>query len=295
MPRRLSFARTRAVLAAELAANRRRGEELDAGDIASFTLPLLLGLLGILAIAVVPLVVVRNSADSDSQVVPLVGAFALTAVCTAVAAWMTAIILSAAVVMILYRTRPRQATQVVVKMTFESFGRVEDTTGRIALLAVIAGLLALAVGLPSTTPDSHSGTVLDDLLAAQVAALVVALSVTFMAESIRCAADIVDDKSLLLAWPWALVIACVSWALSTTVGPLETTRMLSILLQGWLPPMVDDQPRNEVIKDLLPASARWWAAFGPLPLIAALWAYQAWRLDGFVHIREFLGEQRSLG
>jgi len=29
-------------------------------------------------------------------------------------------------------------------------------------------------------------------------------------------------------------------------------------------------------------------AFGPLPVIAAVWAYEAWRLGGFGHVREFL-------
>ena len=89
----------------------------------------------------------------------------------------------------------------------DSFYRVEDLTGRIALLAIVAGLLSLAIGLPSRQGEDRANTVLDDLLAAQLACLVVALSIAFIAESIRCAADIVDDQSLLLAWPWALLIA----------------------------------------------------------------------------------------
>ena len=32
-------------------------------------------------------------------------------------------------------------------------------------------------------------------------------------------------------------------------------------------------------------------AFGPLPAIAGIWAYQAWRLDGFVHLREFFEDE----
>ena len=110
----------------------------------------------------------------------------------------------------------------------------------------------------------------------------------FVAESIRCAADIVDDQSLMLAWPWALLIACLSWMVATIVGPFETTRMLTILLNEWLPAMVDGTPRAQVIADLLPSSARWWAAFGPLPIIAAIWAFEAWRRDGFTHVRDFL-------
>jgi hypothetical protein len=66
--------------------------------------------------------------------------------------------------------------------------------------------------------------------------------------------------------------------------------MLSILLNGWLPPVVDGQPRAQFIAELLPTSARWWAAFGPLPAIAAIWAFEAWRYGGLVHIRNFLAD-----
>jgi hypothetical protein len=135
--------------------------------------------------------------------------------------------------------------------------------------------------------------VLDDLLAAQVGVFVVALGFMFIAESIRSAADIVDDQSLLLAWPWALVIACASWVLATVIGPFETTRMLSILLHDWLPATVDGVPRAEVIADLVPADARWWVAFGPLPVIATVWAYEVWRSGGFGHLRAFVAEDAA--
>ena len=46
MPKRMSFGHARSVLSVELAAIRNRGPELDAGEVASVTLPLLLGLLG---------------------------------------------------------------------------------------------------------------------------------------------------------------------------------------------------------------------------------------------------------
>lgn len=76
--------------------------------------------------------------------------------------------------------------------------------------------------------------------------------------------------------------------MASIVGPFETVRLLTILLNEWLPAVVDGTPRAEVIAEVLPANARWWAAFGPLPLIAAIWAFSAWRLDGFTHIRDFL-------
>ena len=78
------------------------------------------------------------------MLVPLAGSFALTAICTAVVAWLTANVLSGVIVMVLYRTSPRAASQLVVRTMVESFYRVEDLTGRIALLAIVAGLLSLA-------------------------------------------------------------------------------------------------------------------------------------------------------
>jgi hypothetical protein len=287
---RPSLQHVRSVLGAEFAAIRNRDPDIDAGDVTSFTMPLLLGLLGVLAIGIVPLVVVQSSAKTDSLLVPLAGSLALAAVCTAVVAWLTAIVLSGVVVMVLYRTRPKAASRLVVQTLFTSFSRVEDTTGRIALLAIVAGLLSLAIGLPNRYGGESGTTVLDDLLAAQVACLVAALSVAFVAESIRCAADIVDDQSLLLAWPWALIIASLGWSLATVVGPFETTRMVSILLNGWLPAVVDGQPRAQFIAELLPSSARWWAAFGPLPVIWLIWGVEAWRHGGLKHMRKFLAD-----
>ncbi len=289
----MSFRNARSALSKELAAVREREPDLDAGDVTVFSIPLVLGLVGVLAIGVVPLIVVRSSAETDAVLIPLAGSFALTAICAAVVAWLTANVLSGVVVMGLYRTRPRAASKLVIRTMLESFYRIEDLTGRIALLAVVAGLLSVAIGLPRSTGPERATSVLDDLLTAQVACLVVALSIAFLAESIRCAADIVDDQSLLLAWPWALLIAVIGWSLSTVIGPFETTRMLEILLNDWLPPFVDGTPRAELIADLLPPSARWWAAFGPLPLIVALWAYLAWREEGLLNMRRAFADDAS--
>ena len=284
----MSLRGARAVLSAEVAAIRRRDPDLDAGDITTFTFPLLLRLVGVLAVGLVPLLVIRSGGDIDPLLVPLVGSLALAIICTAVVAWLVSIVISGLVVMMLYRTGPRASSKVVVRTLTESFSRVSDATSDITLLALVAGLMSLAIGLPTRRGDDLANSVLEDLLAAQVAVLLAALGIAFVAESIRCAADIVDDQSRMLAWPWALVIACVSWMLATTVGPFETTRMLTILLNEWLPAMVDGTPRAEVIGALVPSGARWWAAFGPLPVIAAIWSFEAWRRDGFTHVREFL-------
>ncbi len=276
------------MLSAEVAAIRRRDPDLDAGDITSFTFPLLVRAVGVLAVGLVPLIVIRNGGDTDALLVPLVGSLALAIICTAVVAWLVSIVISGLVVMVLYRTGPRASSQLVVRTLTESFERVSDATSHITLLALVAALISLAIGLPTRRGDELANSVLDDLLTAQIAVLLAALGFAFVAESIRCAAGIVDDQSLMLAWPWALLIACLSWMVATIVGPFETTRMLTILLNEWLPAMVDGTPRAQVIADALPSSARWWAAFGPLPIIAAIWAFEAWRRDGFTHVRDFL-------
>ena len=49
-------------MSAEIASIRRRDPDLDAGDIAGFTLPILVRAFGVIAIGVVPLLVVRNGA-----------------------------------------------------------------------------------------------------------------------------------------------------------------------------------------------------------------------------------------
>jgi hypothetical protein len=280
--------RARSVLAAEVAAIRRRDPDLDAGAITVFTAPLLIALAGVLAVGVVPLIVIRSSSDADSLLVPLVGSVALVIICTAVVAWLTAVVISALVVMLLYRTGAGTSSHLVIRTLTASFGRISDWTSHITLLALVAGLVSLAIGLPTRSSDELANSVLDDLLAAQVGVLLAVLGLAFIAESVRCAADIVDDQSLMLAWPWALLIACASWSLASIIGPFETVRLLTILLNEWLPASVDGMPRAQVIAAVLPPNARWWAAFGPLPVIAAIWAFGAWRLDGFTHIRDFL-------
>ena len=275
-------------MSAEVAAIQRRDPDVDAGDITEFTWPLLLRGFGAIAVGVVPLMVIRNGEDVDALLVPIAGSFALATICTAVVAWLAAIVISGLVVMILYRTSPRLSSQLVARSLTDSFERVSDNTSHVALLALVAGLLSLAIGLPTRRGDELANPVLEDLLAAQTAVLLAALGFEFVAESVRSAADIVDDQSLMLAWPWALVIACLSWTMATMVGPFETTRLLTILLHEWLPATIDGTPRARVIADLMPPGSRWWAALGPLPIIAAIWAYQAWRRNGFTYMREFL-------
>ena len=288
---------TRMVLRAEWAAIRRRHPNLDStefADITAFTVPLLVRAVIVLAVGAVPLLVIRSSADEDAVLAPLISSLALTLVCTAVVAWLLSIVVSGLVVMVLYRTRPRPTSRLVVSTLDASFGRISDGASEMTLLALVAGLLSLAIGLPNRRPDEMSNSVLDDLLAAQIGMLLAVLGFAFIAESIRSAAEIVDDQSLMLAWPWALIVACLSWVMATTVGPFEITRMLTILLNDWLPAMVGDVPRAEVIADVVPPGAKWWAALGPLPVITIVWVLTAWHCDGFMRAREFLAGEDEI-
>jgi hypothetical protein len=175
-------------MSAEIAAIRRRDPDVDAGDITIFTFPLLIRGVGLLAVGVVPLIVIRNSRNIDALLVPVVGSLALAIICTAVVAWLAAIVISGLVVMMLYRTKPRASSQLVARTLTDSFDRVSDITSHITLLALVAGLVSLAIGLPTRRADELSYPVLEDLLAAQVAVLLAALGFAFVAESVRSAA-----------------------------------------------------------------------------------------------------------
>jgi hypothetical protein len=57
----------------------------------------------------------------------------------------------------------------------DSFMRIDDSTSALALVALLAGLVSLAFGLPTRSSDELSNPVLEDLLAAQVGVLLVVL------------------------------------------------------------------------------------------------------------------------
>jgi hypothetical protein len=277
-PSRRSHVRT--VLSSELDHVRHGDLDLNPADLTRFSFPLLLRLAGVLAFGAVPLIVVRSGVDADDVLVSLLGSAALAAVCTAVATWIVALAVSGLVLVIFYRTPPGRASQVVTRTVVDSFERVADTTARLATLALLAGLLALAIGLPVRRDDAAAHSVLDDLLAAQIGMLLAALGFAYLAETVRCSAELIDKQALLLAWPWSLGITCASWVVATNIGPFETTRLLTILLNEWLPSTVDGIDRAQVIAELVPAGANWWAALAPLPVIVVIWALEAQRHGG---------------
>jgi hypothetical protein len=68
-------------MSAEIEAIRRRDPDLDAGDITVFTFLLLIRAVGVLAVGVVPLIVIRNGGNTDALLVPVVGSLALAIIC----------------------------------------------------------------------------------------------------------------------------------------------------------------------------------------------------------------------
>lgn len=279
----------RSVLRAEIDTVRHRKLDLNPADLTRFTFPLLLRLVGVLAFGAVPLLVIRSGVDTDDVLVPLLGSVALTAVGTAVVTWVIATAVSGLVLVVFYRTSPAESSRLVVRTVVDSFERVSDITARLATLALLAGVVALAIGLPTRRDAELAHSVLDDLLAAQIGVLLAALGFAFLAETVRCAAEVVDKQSLLLAWPWSLGIGWASWVIATSLGPFETTRLLQTLLNDWLPATVNGTPRAQVIAELLPAGASWWAALAPLPVIAVIWALEAQRHNGFAQLRQIRG------
>lgn len=287
--------RMRSVISAEIDAVGKRRLDLNPADLSRFSFPLVLRLVGVLAFGAVPLAVLRSGVDADDVVVPLLGSVALAAIGTAVVTWLVATAMSGLVLVVVYRTAPATSSRLVVRTVVDSFDRVSDTTARLATLALVAGVVALAIGLPTRRDDALAHSVIDDLLAAQFGMLLAALGFAYLAETVRCAAELVDKQSLMLAWPWSLGISWLSWIGVTTVGPLETTRLLSTLLNEWLPASVDGTPRADVIAELLPVGAHWWAALAPLPVIAAIWAVEAQRHNGFAQMRDHLQRERPGG
>lgn len=236
--------------------------------------------MAVLALGVVPLIVIRLGDDADELLVPLVGSLALAVVCTAVVTWLLSVVISGIVIMFIYRQRPVLMSDKVSDVVAESFGRVSSFTSDATLVTLVAGLLALAVGLPTRSGDELAHSVIEDLLTAQVACLLVLLAFGFLSEAIRSAVDIVDDQSILLAWPWALVISVLSAVLAGAAGPFEVTAIVARLLGEWLPAYVDGVPRAQVIADIVPADARTWVLLATFPVVAAVWTVQVVRHGG---------------
>lgn len=245
-------------------------------------------LLAVSALGIIPLLVIRLGDEADDLLVPLVGSLALAAVCTSAVTWLLSIAVSGAVVLTVYRQRPALMSQKVAGVATESFGRISSFTSDATLVALVAGLLALAIGLPTRAADDQEHSVIEDLLTSQVACLLVLLAFSFLSEAIRTAVDIVDDQSELLAWPWALVISTLSLMVASVAGPFEITAIITRLLAEWLPAEVNGRARAQVIADLIPAQAHRVTLMLTVPVMIVLWVFEAVRHGGLAPLRRLV-------
>ncbi|WP_396906012.1 hypothetical protein [Mycolicibacterium phlei] len=273
--------RARSVLHAEVDAVRRGEIDPNPADLTRFTFPLLLRLSAIIAFGAVPLMVVRGSVQSDEVLVPLLASLALTGVCGTVVTWLICALVSGLVLVVFYRAPAARASRTVIGTVVRSFERITNTTALLTTLALSAGLIAVAIGLPKRPDHDQAHSVLDDLFAAQAGVLLAGLAFAYLSEAIRCTAEIINKHSLLLGWPWSLVITLGAWVIATTVGPFQASRLLVILLEEWLPAVVNGIPRAQAIAEAVPSGATWLVALAPLPVIALIWALEAHHHKGF--------------
>ncbi|MDL9938372.1 hypothetical protein QSJ18_16600 [Gordonia sp. ABSL1-1] len=265
---------------------RGRDPDLDASDITEFSGPLLAAGLIVLTVGLLPLIGTRITDHGDDAIFgPLIGSFALAAVCTTAIAWLLTIVICGMIVLIVYRVSPRVASATTEQAVRASFHRISDMTSTITLVALISGLVSLAIGLPGLSSSDQETSVLEELLSAQVACLLLALVFGFTAEAIRTAAEILGSQVQAIAWLGALVITTIAYYLAATAGPFEPIALTRNLLTDWLPADVDGVPRAEIIADALPRSARAWAAGAILPFVGVTWAFTAWRTGELAKLR----------
>lgn len=273
------------LVASEWRIIRGRDPDIDAHEISEFSGPLLAGAIMVVVVGLLPLVGVRLTDDSEATFGPLVGSFALAAVCTTTVAWLIAVVLAGFVVLIVYDASPKAASAVTEQAVRSSFGRIEDATGKVTLLALISGLVSLAIGLPAMSSSDDETSVLEQLLAAQVACLLLVLVLGFTVEAIRTTAEILGSQIKAISWLGALVITLVAFYLAATVGPFEPIALTRNLLDAWLPAEVEGVPRAEVVADLVPSSAGWWSALVIAPFVLITWTITAWRFGELRHLR----------
>jgi hypothetical protein len=217
---------------------RAQGQTLvgDARSIVRYSLPLGARLIGVAAVAAVPTLAIHLGSGNDDERVAILGSLALAAAASAVVTWAAAVAVAGLTVIIRARTgdprqddkNPHTESRRIFEVLGESLDRISDSTSHLATLALVAGLVSLAIGLPAT---SNGKSVLDELLASQVAVLIAVLGFAFIAEAIRCGAVLLDPTKP--NWTAALTYTAAIWLIVTLSPPFQTTRMMEILLRDW--------------------------------------------------------------
>ncbi|MEP9394470.1 hypothetical protein ABLE94_19745 [Gordonia sp. VNK1] len=271
------------LMTAEWRVIRGKDPDLDALDLTEFSGPLLASGLVVAVVGVLPLIGTRLI--SDAAFGPLVGSFALAGVATSAVAWMLSIVIAGLVVLIVYHVSPKAASATTEQAARASFQRINDATSSVTLVALISGLVSLALALPAMQSSDDESSVLEELLSAQIACLLLALVLGFSVEAIRSVSAILGSQVQVIASIGAFVITLISFYLASSVGPFEPVSLTRTLLDSWLPADVDGVPRDQVIDDLLPAHARAYIAAAITPYLAILWLVLGRRSGDLARLR----------
>ncbi len=275
----------RQLTAAEWHVIRGRDPDLDAVEISEFSGPLLAGGLVIATVGVLPLVGTRLSDSADSLFGPLIGSFALAAVCTTTVAWLLSALISGLVVLIVYDVGPKVASAATEGAMRGSFARIEGAASSVTLVALISGLISLAIGLPSMASSDDESSVIEELLSAQVACLLLVLMLGFTVESIRTAAEILGSQVRVIGWLGSLAIVLTSFYIASSAGPFAPVKLTRNILEAWLPAEVDGVSRAQVISDVMPNNSYLWSMLIIAPFVIIMWFATAWRLGAIRNLR----------
>ncbi|WP_231894577.1 hypothetical protein [Gordonia sp. 852002-51296_SCH5728562-b] len=275
----------RQLTAAEWHVIRGRDPDLDAVEISEFSGPLLAGWLVIATVGVLPLVGTRLSDSADSLFGPLIGSFALAAVCTTTVAWLLSALISGLVVLIVYDVGPKVASAATEGAMRGSFARIEGAASSVTLVALISGLISLAIGLPSMASSDDESSVIEELLSAQVACLLLVLMLGFTVESIRTAAEILGSQVRVIGWLGSLAIVLTSFYIASSAGPFAPVKLTRNILEAWLPAEVDGVSRAQVISDVMPNNSYLWSMLIIAPFVIIMWFATAWRLGAIRNLR----------
>ena len=135
----------------------------------------------------------------------------------------------------------------------------------------ISGLISLAIGLPNMASSDDESSVIEELLSAQVACLLLVLMLGFAAESIRTSAEILGSQVKVIGWLGSLVIVLISFYLASSAGPFAPVKLTRNILEAWLPADIDGVPRAQVISDVMPNNSYLWSMLIIAPFVIIMW------------------------